>query len=224
LAKRFSLVITSKGRLLLSFGLTLLSFVTLTQRLGFHTTVLASIDIGLTFYLGLVGYLILRTPLRDISRFAKFQADSLYVDALFIFGAGYTALFALVFIIELPKESLNSVLIPNLLLGFWGVVASWLFIQAMFGLKYASMYFDNRNWTDEKGFRIPPLIFRGDTTPDYVDFFYVAFSVGTAFQIADAQTSSRTIRRFLLIHGVLSFFFNTVILALAVSIFGSFLN
>jgi uncharacterized membrane protein len=54
--------------------------------------------------------------------------------------------------------------------------------------------------------------------PDYWDFLYFSFVIGMTCQVSDVQVTSRAMRRMTLLHGVLSFFFNTVILALSVSL------
>jgi len=64
-----------------------------------------------------------------------------------------------------------------------------------------------------KGLEIP-----GNEAPDYMDFAYFAFVIGMTFQVSDIQISSRQIRRVVLAHGILSFLFNTVIVALTINV------
>ena len=54
--------------------------------------------------------------------------------------------------------------------------------------------------------------------PDYVDFLYFAFVLGTTSQTSDVTITSRGMRRLALMHGVISFFFNTTLLAVTVNI------
>ena len=49
------------------------------------------------------------------------------------------------------------------------------------------------------------------------DFLYYAFVVGMTAQVSDVTCRARTQRRVTLVHGIFSFFYNTVILALAVN-------
>ncbi|MBV9521722.1 MAG: DUF1345 domain-containing protein, partial [Alphaproteobacteria bacterium] len=62
------------------------------------------------------------------------------------------------------------------------------------------------------------LAFPGEARPDYWDFLYFAFVVGMTCQVSDVQVTSRAMRRLTLIHGIVAFFFNTVILALTINI------
>ncbi|OYV40959.1 MAG: hypothetical protein B7Z80_03150 [Rhodospirillales bacterium 20-64-7] len=62
------------------------------------------------------------------------------------------------------------------------------------------------------------LEFPGEPQPDYLDFMYFALVLGMTFQVSDVQITSRKLRRVAALHGLLSFLFNTVILALTVNI------
>jgi uncharacterized membrane protein len=88
-----------------------------------------------------------------------------------------------------------------------GVVAAWALLHTSFALYYAHLYY--RSGQSPGG-----LVFPGDQDPDAADFAYYAFTVGTTFAASDVSVVSRTMRRKTLIHSVLSFFYNTAILAL----------
>jgi uncharacterized membrane protein len=80
----------------------------------------------------------------------------------------------------------------------------------MFAMHYAHEFYRAKKPTG--------LLFPGDAPPDYLDFLYYAFVVGMTCQVSDVQVAERELRRLTIVHGVLSFFFNTVILALAINI------
>jgi uncharacterized membrane protein len=109
----------------------------------------------------------------------------------------------------LPGHPLSRVLLTALT-----VLGSWSLIHTVYAVHYAHLYYS------------PPeggLIFPGSGEPHYVDFLYYSFVVGMTCQVSDVQVSETGLRRLTLIHGVLSFFFNTVILVLAVNIGASLL-
>jgi len=60
--------------------------------------------------------------------------------------------------------------------------------------------------------------FRGERIPDYLDFVYFSFVVGTTAQTSDVEVTSRKMRRMVTLHGLLSFFFNTTVIALVVNL------
>ena len=74
--------------------------------------------------------------------------------------------------------------------------------------KLHGSYFQPRGWD-----------FPGDDEPDYKDFLYFSFGIRmTCRGVADVQITSRSTRYIVLFHCVLSFFFNTAILAMSVNI------
>ncbi len=64
---------------------------------------------------------------------------------------------------------------------------------------------------------------RGDRggQSDYLDFLYYSFVVGMMCQVSDVQVTSREMRRLTLVHGVLSFAFNMLVLALSINVVAS---
>ena len=91
---------------------------------------------------------------------------------------------------------------------------SWALIHTMFALHYAHEYYA------EHGKSGGGLIFPRDPEPDYWDFVYLAFSIGTATQVSDVEISSKRIRRTVTVHGIVAFFFNVTVIALTVGLVG----
>jgi uncharacterized membrane protein len=106
----------------------------------------------------------------------------------------------------------------RIVLASLSMLASWTLTHTMFALYYAHHYYGtgDADHADRGGLQFP-----GEPTPDYWDFFYFSFVIGMTCQVSDVQVGSRPMRRLVLIHGVLSFFFNAVILALAVNFLAS---
>lgn len=94
------------------------------------------------------------------------------------------------------------------------LLVSWLLTHAIFALRYAHEYYDR----SPDGKVIGGLEFPGEEPPDYWDFTYFSVVVGMTFQVSDVQITNRRLRRLTLLHGVVSFLFNTVIVALTVNI------
>jgi uncharacterized membrane protein len=98
------------------------------------------------------------------------------------------------------------------------IVSSWLVMQVIFTLHYAHDYY--RSGPGGTGLA-RGLEFPGDDAPDYWDFFYFTTSIGATAQTADVSITSKTARRIATAQAVLSFIFNTAILALAVNLASS---
>jgi uncharacterized membrane protein len=97
-----------------------------------------------------------------------------------------------------------------------GVVCSWVLLHSMFTYRYALLYYGDHPLDPDVrtvGLQIP-----NELWPDYLDFAYFSFVIGMTFQVSDIEISSRTIRRLALVHGLLSFLFNTVIVALTINV------
>ena len=97
-----------------------------------------------------------------------------------------------------------------------GVTFSWILLHIIFTSRYAHLYYGDH--AKKKGEMAKGLEIPGNEAPDYLDFAYFSFVIGMTFQVSDVQISSRQIRRVVLIHGVLSFLFNTVIVALTINV------
>jgi uncharacterized membrane protein len=95
------------------------------------------------------------------------------------------------------------------------ILLSWLVTQTVFTFHYAHEYYR----PDESGEPMcSGLEFPKDTTPDYWDFFYFSTSFGAASQTSDVAISGKELRRIATLHAIVSFFFNTAVLALAINI------
>ena len=102
-------------------------------------------------------------------------------------------------------------------LAFFTVFGSWFFVQMVFALHYAHEYYgdpDGDGPIEKRG----GLAFPGDEPPDYWDFLHFGAIIGVAAQTADVAFTSRAMRRTGTVHGMVSFLFNTVVLALTINL------
>jgi uncharacterized membrane protein len=93
------------------------------------------------------------------------------------------------------------------------VLTSWAFIQIMFALHYAHDFYAAACHG-----RVPGLQFPEEEHPDYGDFFYFASVIGTSGQTADVSFVTKPLRRIGTLHCILSYLFNTTVLALLINI------
>ena len=98
------------------------------------------------------------------------------------------------------------------------VIGSWLLVGVMYCLHYAHLYYTANKHT-------LPLEFPDEhTQPNYWDFLYFSFTLSVAVQTSDVSVKTRAMRKLVLGHCVLAFFFNLVILGLSVNIAASLVN
>jgi uncharacterized membrane protein len=93
------------------------------------------------------------------------------------------------------------------------IFLSWFTVHTLFVLRYARLYYsDSPGGIDFADSKEPP---------DYMDFVYVAFTVGMTFQVSDTDIAARTIRRTVIRHALLSYIFATVIVGVAINVVGN---
>ena len=96
------------------------------------------------------------------------------------------------------------------------MVGSWLLVPTLFALNYASLFYRQH---DGVGLQFPDN--ETDFKPDYGDFLYFSFTIAVASQTSDVIVSTRAMRRLVLLQALLSFMFNTSILAFTINIAAS---
>jgi uncharacterized membrane protein len=186
------------------------------------TEAIATWDAFVFCVLFLAWLTILTTPVHKLRSRAKEQDVSRLVIFVFVVIAACAALFAVAFLISVNKVELRGHFTAHLLLALGTVIFSWSVVHTVFGLRYAHAFYGD---SDDAGANQPAggLIFPGEHPPDYFDFAYFSFVVGMTCQVSDVQITSRKMRRLTLVHSVLSFGFNTVILALLINTVSSLL-
>ena len=95
------------------------------------------------------------------------------------------------------------------------ILLSWLVTQMVFTFHYAHEFYRPDDNAEK---RAGGLEFPRDASPDYWDFFYFATSIGAASQTSDVAIRTKALRRIVTLHAIVSFFFNTAVLALAINI------
>ena len=97
------------------------------------------------------------------------------------------------------------------------VVLSWTFIHTIFALHYAHDFYGSGE--HKNGLRFPD-----EGQPDYWDFVYFAFVIGMTFQVSDVAVMHKVVRRTVVAHGALSFFYTTAVVAMAVNLAASIIH
>ena len=106
-------------------------------------------------------------------------------------------------------------------LGIASVVLGWFAVHTMWAMHYAFEYYQDAGKSDGKASSAEVeggLEFPGGDEPDGTAFVYFAYVIGMTAQTADTNVTSNAMRRLVTVHGVFSFFFNTIIVAAAVNI------
>lgn len=170
-------------------------------------------DAGVTLYLVLVAIMIGRSNHDQIRRYSALQDEGRITIPILIVTAGLASLGAIVLWLRTAADN-ESIQLSVLALLFLTTLLSWVFVHMMFALHYAHEYY-----AEHRG-QGGGLHFPGNKAPDYWDFIYFAFTLGTSFAVSDVSVTSRGIRQTVTAHMIVGFIFNVTMIALTVSIAG----
>jgi uncharacterized membrane protein len=109
------------------------------------------------------------------------------------------------------KQTSGAVRSAHIALAALTLVNSWLLVPTMFTTHYADMFY-----SVAEGDR--PLNFPKTPMPVFWDFAYFSFTIAAACQTADVSTNEHSIRKVVLAHTLVSFFFNASILGFAINV------
>ena len=178
------------------------------------TKFLMTWDIGIALYLVLTASMMARSDDNAIrNRAASQDEGGLVILGLTVLGA-IASVAAIMHELVIAKTLAGDAKDQAINLAAVTVFLSWIFMQTIFALHYAHAFYNPDIENSDGGLEFP-VKYR---TPDYWDFVYFSFIIGTAAQTADINITSRTIRRIVTLQCVTVFFFNTTILALAINI------
>lgn len=153
-----------------------------------------------------------------IQQRVRYLPDNGPVFVVLVIVSGLASMSAIVFEIAYLKMIGQNKNFYYLILPSLTILTSWVFTHLMFATHSAHHYYRSINQNIDPG-----IIFPGDESPNYGDFLYTAFIIGTSSQTADVSFSSKETRRIALTQSVLAFIFNTTIIALTVNIASNFI-
>ena len=168
---------------------------------------------GAGLYLVLAWIMMLRASVEQMRWRAKRQDDGAAVVLVLTVFAALASLAAIVLELMGVKNDPPQIQTLHLALSVITILCSWFIVHTAFALHYAHEFYESGPGTQPRS-----LAFPGDPEPDYRDFLYFAFVLGTTSQTSDVAICSSGMRRLALAHGIIAFFFNTTLLALAVNI------
>jgi len=176
-------------------------------------------DCGAAVYLLLILVMMARATPAAMQRRAAQEDMAQWAFLGLMAGAAFFSMFAILGIVHDGKSASGGISAVTILFGGTTILLSWLFAHTAFALHYAHDYVSDRAAKREAG-----VIFPGrKEPPDYWDFLYFSFVIGMTCQVSDVQVATPKWRRLVLVHGLVSFLFNTVVLALSINLVASLL-
>jgi uncharacterized membrane protein len=204
-------VVYSRPRISIAIAVGIAAFFFLPQALRPVTRLVASWDIFVALYLSLAFVMMLNCTIAYIRRNAILQDDGRFLILLVTALGAFASLAAIIFELGASKNSPGG-----LTLAIVTIVLSWALIHTAFSLHYAHEYYRGK---EPGGLQFPSG--KDHVDADYWDFVYFSFVIGMTAQVSDVGITDKIIRRTATVHGIVSFVFNTALLALMVNIAAS---
>ena len=154
-----------------------------------------------------------KLPVSEISKRANEEDGSRLFVLIIILVSSFASMFTVLLLIVSDKMPTHKSLTE--VMSVIGMIVSWTLVHTVFTFHYANMYYFKQ--PDDKSID-EPLKFPGKIKPNYLDFAYFAFVIGMTFQVSDVEINSPIVRRTALAHGLLSFAFNTFVVALTINL------
>jgi len=180
------------------------------QALGFSAPFLLGGDIFYLAFLTLIMAMIANLSAGELRQRGRSADEGIGVVILIILA---TMLFFFTAVFEALGKKHGIQWVPLILAGI-GAPLGWFVLHTTMAFHYADLhYFDDPDTPDDDR----DLEFPGRQEPCPWDFLYFSFVIGMTCQVSDVQVKTTVMRRAVLWHGLVSFFFNTVFIAMTVN-------
>jgi uncharacterized membrane protein len=206
-----------RPRLYLGAAAGLATLLLLPPFLSWPVRAVAAWNVGGLAYLWSTYRLMRSSRAETIRARSTHQDDGRTMILVLILCAIAASFLAIAGLINEAKQAKELWKIGYMALAGLTIFVSWTVTQISFTLHYAHEYYAPNPHSDAAG----GLVFPNDTAPDFWDFFYFATSIGATSQTSDVAIKSKLLRRLVTVHAIVSFFFNTTVLALTINLAAS---
>ena len=202
-------------RLIVCFFLGAVCFLILyIEKVEVFTRIVISWDVFGLFMLITIWRMFFSLQPEQVRKQAQVEDESRTIIFVIVLASVLISLMGIVILLNTKTKGLINTHIHGPV-SILGVGISWLVLHSIFTLRYAHLYYDNISDNNNiKG----GIVFPEENYPDYLDFAYFAFIIGMTFQVSDTNITLKKIRRLALLHGIISFVYNTIIVAISISV------
>ncbi len=210
---RRSSQLDSHHRLLIAGVVAAICCVLMPRHLQWATRILGTWDAYVYTVLGLIWATILTAKPKDVVSKAKLEDNSRAAIFVFVVVAACASIFVVPAELVTAKGMDRAHAGGHVAFAILTVLSSWVLVHTVFTLRYAHLYYDVDDEKKEPG----GLNFPSEPEPDYLDFAYFSFVIGMTSQVSDVGISSSSMRRLALVHGLISFAYNVIIIGLSIN-------
>ena len=179
-------------------------FLAFAQQTNVPRALLLGFNMGALFYVVYAFYMMSTTHASAIKQRAIHQEEGKWTALAVSIVTAMVVLVAL----SLELRGAKSKSMWDVALAGSSILLAWLFVALVFAQEYAHSYY-----MVGKG-----LDFPGEPEPDYWDVTYFSLVLNMTCQTSDVAINTRPMRRLVLLHSVIAFFFNVIILAITVNV------
>jgi len=206
--------ITAGTRVLFSFVVGALAFGIASLLMPWQVATLLGWSVAAAVFMASVWLSVGRMDGEATAAFATREDNSRTAADLILISASAASLLAVA--LTLVKASGQSGAARTFItaVATLSVILSWGAVHTIFMLRYARLYFAGGGGID----------FNDDHPPNYLDFAYVAFTIGMTYQVSDTAVTEKPIRRTAFRHALLSYVFGTGVVAMLINVVAGLLN
>jgi uncharacterized membrane protein len=183
--------------------------------IGWQASILVGWDAAAVCFLLWTWLTVGRLDAAGTKRHANIEDRSRRTIEGIVLAAGVALLAAVALVLLRAGQSHGGTKASLITIGVISVGLSWATVHTVFMLRYTRSHYQS----PEGG-----VDFNEKDPPAYLDFAYLAFTIGMTFQVSDTNLTTKAIRRIALSHALMSYLFGAVIVALAINVVASLLS
>jgi len=205
-------LVYGRPRTFIALAIGIASVFVLPPSLRLVTRLLVGWDVFTGLYLVLVyGMMLRNSGHQNVRRKAAMQDDGRFLILMVAALGAFASIAAIVFELGASHRGVLELTLATIT-----IALSWAAVHTIFALHYAHEYYRG---TKPGGLQFPSG--DGQDHADYWDFVYFSFVIGMTAQVSDVGITNKIIRRTATAHGIVSFIYNTALVALMVNIAAS---
>jgi uncharacterized membrane protein len=183
------------------------------EEASWSVAALVAWDAAATVFIAWVWLTVVTAGEGTTARMARSEDSRPAAEAMVV-GAGLASLLAVAFTLVRAGHTTGTDRGLLMALAVASVVLGWISVHTVYLLRYARLYY---------GAPVGGIDFHGDH-PDYLDFAYLALTIGMTFQVSDTDLVARRVRRTAVHHALLSYLFGTVVVAITINVVAGLLG
>jgi uncharacterized membrane protein len=203
------------GRCLVAAAMGIIAGFIATLWVSWQAAILVGWDVAAVGFLGWTWHRVGRLDAAGTKRHANIEDRSRPIAEVVVLAAGVALLAAVGLVLLLAGQSHGGTKASLITVGCVSVALSWATVHTVYMLRYTRSHYQSPHGAVD---------FNEKDAPAYLDFAYLAFTIGMTFQVSDTNLMTKAIRRIALSHALMSYLFGAVIVALMINVVASLLS